>query len=390
MAENKVRDKMRKNRVTIDDKYLGPEPFWESIDEIPTDPIERQTVWGKAAQWYNYSYKLKEYIPYVIQYAEEVHKYNKEEIKALKACEDWRITRGVCSVARLHFRGWIHEQNQHDRMKEKLDATIAFGMKKLAKAAAEPTSPAVNISIVDRTKAKLRDTVYVEWDEAVVDGWADGDFKVEFDVFNTFKKHGLKGNAINPFKELIELDYHLIKDALDKTCEQAVEAYSHISTANKKKMIKQYETVFADLEKLRSSFKATRTVTTKTTKRKSTDAQVKKLKYKAEDNEFKITSINPVTIPGKETLYVFNTKSRTLYQYVTTATAGFEINGTSIKNFAPNLSKCTKLRKPDDVLPLILTKTPKQIESQVWKSITTKVKECNGRLNADCVLLRVV
>lgn len=389
MAENKVRTKMRKNRVTIDDKYMGAEPFWEQ-GETPTDLKQRQLEWGKAAQWYNYYYKLKEYVPYVIQYAEEVHKFNKEEIKALKSCEDWRIVRGVGSVARLHYRGWDHEESQHKQMKEKLENAIAFGMKKLAKAAEEPTQPATNVSVADRTKAKLRDTVYVEWEDTVVEGWIAGDFKVEFDVFNIFKKHGLKGNAINPFKEIIELDYQLVKDALDKSCEQAVEAHAHISTANKKKMIKQYETVFADLEKLRSSFKATRTVTTKTTKRKSTDAQVKKLKYKAEDSEFKITSINPVTIPGKETLYVFNTKTRTLYQYVTTATAGFEISGTSIKNFAPNLSKCTKLRKPDDVLPLILTKTPKQIESQVWKTITTKVKECNGRLNADCVLLRVV
>ena len=389
MAENKVRTKMRKNRYTIDDKYMGAEPFWNK-GETPTDPAERQLQWGKAAQWYNYFYKLKDYVPYVIQYAEEVHSLDKSDIKALKACEDWRIVNGLGAVARLHFRGWDHEQAIHDQMREKLDIAIKHGKTIKEEKQEQQANAAPVISIAERTKAKLRDTVYVEWDEAVVDGWADGDFKVEFDVFNTFKKHGLKGNAINPFKELIELDYHLIKDALDKTCEQAVEAHAHISTANKKRMIKQYETIFADLEKLRSSFKATRTVTTKTTKRKSTDAQVKKLKYKAEDSEFKVTSINPVTIPGKETLYVFNTKSRTLYQYVTTATAGFEISGTSIKNFAPNLSKCTKLRKPDDVLPLILTKTPKQIESQVWKTITTKVKECNGRLNADCVLLRVV
>ena len=388
-AENKVRTKMRKNRYTIDDKYMGVEPFWEQ-GKTPTDPAERQLQWGKAAQWYNYFYKLKDYVPYVIQYAEEVHSYNKDDIKSLKACEDWRIVMGIGGVARLHFRGWDHEQAIHDRTKEKLDVAVKYGRTVKEEKQEQQATAAPVISIAERTRMKMMDTVYPEFEDTIIEGWVNNNFKETFDVFNTFKRHGLKGNAINGFKELIDAEYQLIKDALDKNCEQAVEAYSHITTGNKRKMIKQIEIIFDDLEKLRQSFKATRTVTTKTTKRKSTDAQVKKLKYKAEDNEFKITSINPVTIPGKETLYVFNTKSRTLYQYVTAATAGFEINGTSIKNFAPNLSKCTKLRKPDDVLPLILTKTPKQIESQVWKSITTKVKECNGRLNADCVLLRVV
>ena len=153
-------------------------------------------------------------------------------------------------------------------------------------------------------------------------------------------------------------------------------------------MLKQMDNIFADLDKLKLSFKATRAP--RSIKRKSTDDQVKNLKYMQENNEYKISSINPVTIPGKETLFIFNTKNRTLYQYVTTATAGFELGGTSIKNFEPKLSKCTRLRKPDDILPLILTKTPKQIESQVWKTVTTKVNPCNGRVNADCVLLRVL
>ena len=148
------------------------------------------------------------------------------------------------------------------------------------------------------------------------------------------------------------------------------------------------DTIFADLDSLKLSFKASKTP--RIAKRKSTDDQVKNLKYKSDDTDFKIASINPVTIPGKETLFIFNTKNRTLYQYVTTATAGFEIGGTSIKNFEPKLSKCTRLRKPEDILPLILTKTPKQIESQVWKTVTTKVNPCNGRVNADCVLLRTL
>ena len=77
-------------------------------------------------------------------------------------------------------------------------------------------------------------------------------------------------------------------------------------------------------------------------------------------------------------------------QYVTTATKGFEVGGTSIKNYEPTLSKTTKLRKPEDILPEVLKLTPKQIEKRVWDKLTTKINSPAGRINKDCVLLRVV
>jgi hypothetical protein len=72
---------------------------------------------------------------------------------------------------------------------------------------------------------------------------------------------------------------------------------------------------------------------------------------------------------------------------VTSAVSGFEISGTTIKNFDKD-SKQATLRKPDEILPLILNKTEKQIE-KVWETITTKIDSPTGRINADCILMRV-
>ena len=74
--------------------------------------------------------------------------------------------------------------------------------------------------------------------------------------------------------------------------------------------MKQFEDVFADLEKLRLSFKATKIPRAK--KIKASDQQVNKLKYCTEDNDVKLTSINPVMIPGKNKLYVYNRKNKKL------------------------------------------------------------------------------
>jgi len=139
--------------------------------------------------------------------------------------------------------------------------------------------------------------------------------------------------------------------------------------------------------RLRNSNKAARIPRVK--KPKTSDVQVKNLKYKVEDIDAKLMSVNPVMIPGKEVLFVYNTKTRKLTQYNSNSTKGFEVSGTTIKNIGDE-SRVTTLRKPDDILPLILSKTIKQIDKQVWDTLTTKVSVPNGRINGDCILLRVL
>ena len=119
------------------------------------------------------------------------------------------------------------------------------------------------------------------------------------------------------------------------------------------------------------------------------DKQVKNVKYKTEDPSFKLVSINPTHIVGKVRLYTFNTKTRVLAEYLTQAVKGFEISGTSIKNFDKANSRQVKLRKPQEFLPEIFDRTPKQI-SKAWSELTTKSSVPNGRINSDTILLRVL
>lgn len=383
----KARVKGRKNRVTIEDKYLGQEPWWDEDNPPPTDESERRIAWTKAAHWYNYFYKAKDYTPFVVRYAEEIG-FKKDQIQAIKALTDSQIRHHCGAVARLHYRGWNHEEHIHERMLEELTLKVKQGKeilkeKKEIKKAAPPV-----ISPAQRAYNNMIETVHSDWDVQVVDEWMNGNFKPEFNVYEIWKSHGLKGNVINAFREKVQFEYDVISDAYHKRCDQAMEAYSHVSLRNQKKMLKTMETIFADLDKLKDSFKAVRMPRAK--KPKASDAQVAHLQYKQEDIDAKVTSINPVLIPGKEMLFVYNTKQRVLSQYITTATKGFEIGGTSIKNFDDKLSKTTKLRKPEDVLPDILNLTPKQIEKRVWGKLTTKINTPTGRINKDCVLLRVV
>ena len=243
----------------------------------------------------------------------------------------------------------------------------------------------VSISPAVKLMRKINNTIMQELLD-LEDKWIDGD-DATINIYDRFKYHGLTNTAISHVKPMIEgwlLDY---EDAYYKRCDQAVEGYSHLKRSTLNHRIKVCKAMLEDLERIRSATKATRNVKVK--RPKSVDKQVAKVQYKKEDNDFKIVSINPIQIPTKTRLYAFNTKNKMVTEYITESPNGFEISGSTIKNFSKDLSRTICLRKPLDFLPIVLQKTPKQIDA-AWQTLKTKTKVPNGRINKDTILLRVL
>ena len=89
-------------------------------------------------------------------------------------------------------------------------------------------------------------------------------------------------------------------------------------------------------------------------------------------------------------LYTFNTKYRELTEYVCQKTIGFEVKGTTILGLDADLCRSTRLRKPDEFIPTILSKSSTQINKE-WSKLTTKTsKNVNGRINKDVIILRAL
>ena len=384
-ALEKARTKGRKNRSSIDSIKLGPEPVFGK-GETKSSVKNRQGLWLKGAHWYNYYNKPKDYIDGVVAFASDVYKYDKKQIKTLKKLKDWELTLTLGNVAKMWQRGYEYSRPEIKRFGLELKRIM-----KLAEAVVDietttdPSPP--QISVQERQRMRVNDTIGADWEE-VVEGWMAGTYTQEIDVFKLFKHYDLKGSCINMFHDMVLIEYQPVKDAYDNTCEQCVEAYGHITRRKQNKMLKLMEGIFSDLDQLKTANKAAKVPKAK--KPKASDVQVKGLKYQSDSIEFKVSSINPVMIPGKEVLYIYNTKSRKLIQLITNATKGFEVSGTTIKNICSDTSRVTTLRKPDEVLPLILKKSIKQIDKLVWDTITTKITIPNGRINDDCVLLRVL
>jgi hypothetical protein len=259
--------------------------------------------------------------------------------------------------------------------------------KKILEEKAQADTAASNVVVLtpqQRLFNKIQETVMTDLDD-LEDAWIDGE-EPEFDMYQTFKKHGLSGSHTAPVLKRLEgwlLDY---EDAYHKRCEQAVEGYSHVPRPVLRRRIKLIQDMVADLDRVKASAKATRK--TRTPKPRAADKQVANIKYLKEDMNFKITSILPITIVGAMRLYVFNVKTKELTEYISNSSKGFEVKGTTLQNVGEE-SRKVKLRKPDEILPIVQNKTPKQIDN-TWQTLTTKTSSPNGRLNSDCVLLRVL
>jgi hypothetical protein len=128
---------------------------------------------------------------------------------------------------------------------------------------------------------------------------------------------------------------------------------------------------------------------TRVKKPKDAAKQVSNMKYQANSEEYKLDSINPARIPLAQRLYIFNTKYRTLGVFVAVGSAGFTVQGTSIKGFDPEASFITTLRKPAETLNTIMSSTPKQLV-KLFNDMKCKKRKCNGRTNIQTVLVRVV
>tara|TARA_B100000508_G_scaffold116383_1_gene95753 strand:- start:1025 stop:2170 length:1146 start_codon:yes stop_codon:yes gene_type:complete len=242
----------------------------------------------------------------------------------------------------------------------------------------------VVLSPQQRLQNKIGDTIIQDLLE-LEDQWIEGK-ETSLNVYEQFKLYGLSGSATLPVQTMVEgwlLDY---EDAFYKRCDQAVEGYAHLNRSELNRRINECHSMLNDLSKIKLATKALRKVKIK--KVKSADKQVKNLKYKKEDNDFKIVSINPVQVIGSVMLYTFNTKYKVLTQYITQAGTGFEISGSTIKNFSKEDSRSIKLRKPDQILPIVLSKSQTQINKE-WDKLTTKTFKPNGRLNKETILLRV-
>ena len=367
----------RKKKVTVRRRSgIAAAPFEKSIDAVHS--------------FFHTEVERKDLVSTLKSYAKA--NTSAEEYRYVNACPEykfWSLAYHCATAAYLTYTNETSERVEYwknalnNYVKQLIEIGKPLYFEKLQRQ--KDSDRIVTLSPMQRLQNKVSATIMQDLLN-LEDQWMD-DEKTTLDLYQEFKRHGLPASAAGPVREVVEgwlLDY---EDAYHKRCPNAVEGYSHLKRPEINRRIKACQAMLSDLDRLKSAAKAVRK--TKVKGPKAADKQVARVQYKVEDNDFKLVSIPPIQIVGRARLYTFNTKSRVLTEYVTTVANGFEVSGTSIKNFDQVSSRAVKLRKPDDFIPLILNKTPKQIDGE-WKNLTTKSSVPNGRLNKDTILLRAL
>jgi len=357
-----------------------PEPTWETR----TEPCKQYDL-IHAFQWYNHNKEFRDARKYLVEYLTKNNEITATQLQAVPYLNlSWNIVDGW--LARCLSRGaWIPDttfNNFKERMnafRGRLDAIVAE--KGLGAAVVADTSNV--ISIQERVQSKV-DHFIMELEGKFDDVWHEQSGE-EFVPYTWMVENEVKPMHASKIAEYFKqraADWIAIIESKD---EYVKESYPR----PRKEMIeaaKFFGLVATDAEKLASNKSAAR----KPRKKKpvSFEKKVKNLKFKKDDIENKLVSIDPVKIMGAQKLWIYNTKTRKLGVYTAFDDAGLSVKGSSIENYKYGESVSKTLRKPKDVLSRVLD-GGKVVLRKVMGEINSKPQELNGRINKDTILLRV-
>jgi DNA-dependent RNA polymerase auxiliary subunit epsilon len=214
-----------------------------------------------------------------------------------------------------------------------------------------------------------------------------------------------KSNIVQPY-DLIKSFGQLVKlDVVEKWFStqladindpEAAEGYENLSTFAKKAAIGALTIILKDIQKIKAEDQASAPEKKAKTKKLSKPKKivpskmVRKLNYLKSFDELGLKSVQPEKIVGSTTVWVYNIKTRKLGKYVALdgSPTGILVKGSTLMNFDTVASVSKKLRKPKETIAKLLT-AGKVEQRKLLDDINAKPSVLNGRINKDCVIVKV-
>jgi len=360
--------------------------------------IKRQSTESRVNQLLSKeepSYGFMELSPMEMTLALNWYSQNKEKEISYKYLADYCKANAIKAVAeqigqqvstvgfvcRMLSRGAILDANSVTWLAQKIKKMTAIEIE--TKAA--PMIPAVKpMTIQDRLKEKSNKSIGLL--EGAVDEFILTDFKHVPNTLQLMRENEVKGvhgpNIVNFFKKCRDE----FRVAIAGTDPQVAEGYSNYTRPQLKKMADLYDQIVSDTLTIMGESVSPKSPRKK--KLKTPEQQVKYLKYCAEDKDLKIKSVPPGRMIGTEGVWLYNRKNRMLSYYVADDASGLGVKGCAFLNYSKTKSRTKKLRKPEEVLPQVLS-GGKVVLKNLFDSLTTKDAKVTGRTNKETLLVRV-
>jgi hypothetical protein len=299
--------------------------------------------------------------------------YTKSDIAFIRKLPKWKISKTLGSVARILSNGNELPEKNVEYFKNNVRDLIQAG-KQVVDEVEEAPKPVIDIQARVRDKANIIITNLEEEIDLVMDG-------KDFSMYNFCQAKELNPQILN-----IVSDYYRPQwDEIRSNDEQVKEAFGK----RQKFWLNFWNNFFADIERYLNNKKVVKVRKPREKKVKSAVDLVKSLKYQKEEPSLKIVSVHPAEIIGCQQLWVYNTKYRKLTQYLAVGPAGIQVKGTTLTGWDVESSTSKTLRKPEESLTGLLSVGKVGLRS-FMSNIKTAESKPNGRLNQECILLRVV
>jgi hypothetical protein len=315
--------------------------------------------------------------PYVDQYLKN-NNYSSDDKTRFFSAPEWRRSATLYSSIYLSLQ--VKNETAENWIKIKVKEAIDAGeIKQEVKIEKQEEKP--KPSIQEIMKEYLSDII------GEINGMEDEMLEKSPDFLSWFRQKNIAKIHLDSIELYFRKHAQEIYDYAEGKDEQLKEAYSYLNKSKLKKTVAWYETLFRDIDLYRKVKIANRKVRAR--KPKSPTKLVAKLKHLRYSEDYKLTSINAEKIIGAQTLYVFNVKTRKLFIYnASPLDRELTVKGSSILGFDIKESYGKTLRKPEEQLKELMDSGKVQ-NRKLIAAIKAKQTVPNGRINKDCLLLKV-
>jgi len=369
----------KKNRISsteefiINSKYIGEEPVHDG--HVLTD-----TELGKIYSWYSYMCSAADARDYIVDYMNKLGK--KQIARQCAAIPDGRVPTTAGWICRTILRGGLVTERSKLFLIDRITKAIAIKEDDPLKTTKKEKQKVEKIPVDIQANIRERARDIIGGIETLID---------KGDTFSTYEY--LQKNMIPPTYSTFICDFYIkmvleLEEVLEGTDLQLKEAYSRYTKQRVKKMLEMYKSIIHDATIFGENAKKVRKANRKP-KTISTEKLLRNFKYKKNDQEYKLVSIDPQQIFASQELWTFNTKTRILTVYRAQDQSGLGVKTVNITGFADTTSFSKKLRKPEQVLSKILS-SGKVTLKNIMNEITSKNIVCKPRISSDTILLKVV
>ena len=178
-----------------------------------------------------------------------------------------------------------------------------------------------------------------------------------------------------------------LEEVIEGKDKQLVEGYSNIKKTKLKKLVNQLKSIEDACAQQVVSAKAARKPTVRKVKVKPAAVVAKNVKYMKEFAELKISSVAPEMLVESKEVWIYNTKYKKIQVYRAIGDGVMTVKGTSLIGYEVATSGAKTIRKPEIVTGYV--NMTKRTLAQEFKSLTTKEAAVNGRINQECIILKV-